>query len=559
MSGKYRNILLVGVLFFAPGVIAPAQTKINFSNPITYPAGPNPGQVVKGDFNGDGKLDIAVLSQAVAPSSTGTVAILLGNGDGTFQSTRLLTIPSFPEFIAAADLDGDHKLDLIVVTAGDSSANSPAAVLLLRGDGDGGFQDPEDLHLEFVGAPLVVGDFNGDGIPDLVVATLGSSGTILVSMLGSGNAHFTPVDNYGADGLTTLIAVDVNGDQQLDLVVGTFEPIGSENSSGATSILLGKGDGRFQNPVVVGPGPVADLLGGDFAQNRQTDIVVGYSKSRIFGPGASVGLLVNDGKGNFTPGFSVSNSVDPGVGDFESNGKLDLAVVPVTSNPRTQLELFLGNGDHTFQAPITINVPEYESAFVNDLNADGVADLVLEGNRGLTVLLNQTPSFTFATDSQMDATVNPGDIASFTLRPVAHNGFDGMVSVSCSSSAPKSVSCSVSPTTVSPGQSFMVEVSATPTTTAAAGPAAYRFLGVCLLVPGLLIGVADRRARRNVACPLLLGLMSLLLLLASCGGGSSSGMNNVASSGTPAGTYAITVSGSSGASVSQARLALMVQ
>jgi hypothetical protein len=502
---------------------------------------------------------MAVLSQAAAPSSTGTVAILLGNGDGTFQSARQLAIPSSPEFIAAADLDGDHKLDLIAVTAGDSTANTPAAVLLLRSNGDGSFQDPEDLHLEFVGAPLVVGDFNGDGTPDLVVATVDSSGAdVLVSMLGSGNAHFTPVDNYGTgEAITALIAVDVNGDQQLDLVVGTFEPIGSENSGGATSILLGKGNGRFENPVTVGPGPVADLLGGDFAENQQTDIIVGYSKSSIFGPGASVGLLVNSGQGTFTSGFSVSNGVDPGKGDFEGNGKLDLAVIPVTSNPRNQLELFLGNGDHTFQAPMTISVPVYDSAVVDDLNADGVADLVLVGKGGLTVLLNQTPSFTFAADSQMDATVNPGGSASFALRPVAHNGFDGMVAVSCSTPAPKSVSCSVLPTNVSPGQSFTVKASASPPTTASAAPAEYRFLGVCLLVPGLLIGVAGRRGRRNVAWPLLLGLMSLLLLLASCGG--SSGMNNVAGSGTTAGTYAITVSGSSGASVSQASLALTVQ
>jgi hypothetical protein len=80
---------------------------------------------------------------------------------------------------------------------------------------------------------------------------------------------------------------------------------------------------------------------------------------------------------------------------LQNCGKLDLALVPVLSGSRTQLELLLRNGDHTFQTPINVTVPAFGSALVNDLNA-GVADLVLESNNGLTVLLNQTPSFTFA-------------------------------------------------------------------------------------------------------------------------------------------------------------------
>src|SRR5438552_8282641 len=96
-----------------------AHSSISFSNPITYPAGSNPTQVITADFNGDGKLDMAVLNPAISPGNTGSVAILLGNGDGTFQAAKEVVVPSNPYFIAAADLDGDRKLDIAVVTAGD--------------------------------------------------------------------------------------------------------------------------------------------------------------------------------------------------------------------------------------------------------------------------------------------------------------------------------------------------------------------------------------------------------------------------------------------------------
>ncbi len=561
MPSKYKNVAVTFWLLLVMVTNPQANASVNFAKPATYPAGPNPGQVITGDFNGDGKLDMAVLNPAISPSSTGSVAILLGNGDGSFQPATQLAIASSPDFIAAADLDGDHKLDLVVATAGDSTANTPAAILLLRGKGDGSFQDPEDLHLEFVGAPLVVGDFNGDGIPDLVVATIDTSGNdILVSMLGSGNARLTPVDDYGVGqgAIKDLRALDVNGDQQLDLVVGTLQIIGSEVYWGGTSVLLGKGNGRFENPVVAGAGAIVGLLWGDFAENQPPDIVAGYSKPNVFGR-PSVGLLVNNGKGIFTPGFSVASAAIAGVGDFDGDGKLDLAVVPLLFGLPSEVELFLGNGDHTFQAPITVSVPIYDPALVVDLNADGVADLVLEGNSGLTVLLNQTPSFTFLANSPMSATANAGGTASYTLQPVAHNGFDGMVAVSCSTSAPKAVSCSVSPTSVSPGQSFTVKVSTTAPTSAAAGRAIERLFTVWLLVPGVLIGVVSRRRFRPLASLLVLGVISLLLLQANCGGGGSQKITTSPSGGTTAGAYAITVTGGSGASVSHASLILTVQ
>src|SRR5205807_1924859 len=151
----------------------------------------------------------------------------------------------------------------------------------------------------------------------------------------------------------------------------------------------GTGNGRFENPVAAGGGPADVLLSGDFGGNKRPDIVVEYGRTSVFGR-PSIGLLVNSGKGTFTSGFAVSNAMHPGVGDFVSDSMLDLAVVPLSSSAPPQMNVYLGNGDRTFQAPIAISVPAPALATVADLNIDGVADLVLRANSGITVLLNQT-------------------------------------------------------------------------------------------------------------------------------------------------------------------------
>ena len=129
-----------------------------FQPPVLYAAGSDLSSIVAGDFNGDGKLDLAVTD-----SGTNEVSILLGNGDGTFQPPITDAVGSGPDAMVAGDFNGDGKLDLAVADGGSNQ------VSVLLGNGDGTFQAGEQLAVGFDPDGIVAGDFNSDGHLDLAV------------------------------------------------------------------------------------------------------------------------------------------------------------------------------------------------------------------------------------------------------------------------------------------------------------------------------------------------------------------------------------------------------
>jgi hypothetical protein len=201
-----------------------------FAPQVTYATGLGPLAIATGDFNGDGNLDLAVTNgdctlQILRPPvcNGSTVSILLGNGDGTFRPHLDYPGGNQPSSVAAADFNGDGKLDLAI-----SSAMS-GAVSVLLGNGDGTFQAP--LGYAASGSQsvildaLIAADFNGDGKLDLAVA--GSEVSVL---LGNGNSTFqAPLNSPGGAPLGTA---DFNGDGKLDLFAGG-------------DVLLGNGNGTF--------------------------------------------------------------------------------------------------------------------------------------------------------------------------------------------------------------------------------------------------------------------------------------------------------------------------
>ena len=281
-----------------------------FATAVTYPVGAASSGLAVGDFNGDGKQDLAVIYDEDA-----TVAILLGNGDGTFAAA--VTYPvgpagAEPFGIAAADFNGDGKQDLVV-----ANFNTSTLVIVL-GNGDGSFGSPATYTVGNSPNALVVGDFNGDGKMD--VATSNGDNTISV-LLGNGDGSFAAasIGTYpvGGEDPDSIAVGDFNGDGKLDLVV-------SNVTSGDVSILLGKGDGTFAAASIypVGQGPQA-VVAGDFNGDGKLDLAV-----PLYGDSA-VAILLGKGDGTFAAAATQATDQDIAVaaGDLNGDGKLDLALL----------------------------------------------------------------------------------------------------------------------------------------------------------------------------------------------------------------------------------------
>jgi len=531
-----------------------------------------PFEVVVGDFNDDGRPDVAVFS-AVA----GTVSILLNNGDGTLAAPMDFPAVS-PEpggptdfsALAVGDFNNDNNLDVLVAQNSDSvSGNGEIAVLL--GNGKGVFGTPIITSLDFFSDTFLgVGDFNADNKPDVVVlgADPGSLNGV-ITLLGNGDGTFSRGEEV-AVGISPVghIVADVNHDGKLDLVISAG--IGTANT---LFVFLGDGNGTFHRPKqFMSQAPAtASLIAGDFNHDGEVDLVstsfqpvmCEFGVCHAEGPPGALAVMLGSSDGSFGGPGVVSSGQDflyPAVGDFDGDGNPDIAVE--SRFGKFEFGVYFGNGQGNFSAPSGVSLTALLGAQVADFNGDGLMDLVALGDPTtgmpppfVELELNTTPGFSLMTSSSVP-TVQPGESASYTITIGQQNGFVGSVTVSCFSPPVVGIQCSVSPSSTSPGDTVILNVNTTGSVAAISRGIGNRHLWAISLPAGLgLLFLPASRPNRRV-----LGLLVIVLLLGglgaliACGGGRSSKVE-----ATPAGNYTITVSGISGTIQRSIRLGLMVE
>ena len=212
---------------------------------------------------------------AASTSAVVTETITQPSSNG-FQPVAGYATPAGPEAVTIADVNNDGKADLIVASSGTYPTYN-GSVSVYRGNGDGTFQSPVTYPTGVGSSFVAVGDINGDGAPELIVANWGGS----VSVLGNkGDGTFYPAANYGTGNTPFALALgDFNGDGNVDIAVAN-----SDDSN--VTLLLGSGNGAFSRSPNIPVGSIPQsIVVGDFNGDGNTDLAVASYCRRIRAPG----------------------------------------------------------------------------------------------------------------------------------------------------------------------------------------------------------------------------------------------------------------------------------
>ncbi|HEV2423656.1 MAG TPA: FG-GAP-like repeat-containing protein [Terriglobia bacterium] len=304
---------------------------------------------------------------AAAMVAVGLMASVQSRASG-YNAYANYTVASAPYSVAVGDFNNDGIPDLV-------SANYiNGSVSVLLGKGDGTFGSAQTFTCGTAPISVAVGDFNKDGKLDVAVANNNNNqaGGNVAILMGNGDGTLQAAVDYSAQGSPFYVAVaDLNGDGSPDVVLAAH--------GAAVQVFLNTGTGTFATAATYNAGSNPQSVAiADFNKDGILDLAVANAKSN------NISVLLGNGDGTFKPAVNYATGTEPsvvGTGDFNADGNIDLAVGNFGSGT---VSILLGNGDGTFQTQTTMTSASPSGLVVTDVNGDSIADLVVTNENGTT-------------------------------------------------------------------------------------------------------------------------------------------------------------------------------